>query len=142
MEAFWFGIHFTWQKRPADVLPLLPVLDALFAADRAPEVVRAFRDVMNGAPEDLSLACAFLTAPADDEAVPRIAGVGLDERPIDPHTRSVVRRPCHLHAPRARHHREGTLVVSRSRDDVQAHGPDNRDPPGVGGRPREGHSHA
>lgn len=26
------GIHFTWQRRPTDVLPLLPTLDALFAA--------------------------------------------------------------------------------------------------------------
>lgn len=26
------GIHFTWQKRPADVRPLLPVLDELFAS--------------------------------------------------------------------------------------------------------------
>ena len=26
------GIHFTWQRRPAEVLPLLPVLDELFAS--------------------------------------------------------------------------------------------------------------
>ena len=43
---------------------------ALFAIDRAPEVLRTFRDVMNGAPDELSLACAFITAP-DDEDVPR-----------------------------------------------------------------------
>jgi FAD/FMN-containing dehydrogenase len=43
---------------------------ALFAADRAGEVVRAFRDVMVDAPDELSLACAFFTAPEDDADVP------------------------------------------------------------------------
>ena len=43
---------------------------ALFGADRGQEVLRAFRDVMNEAPDELSLACAFVTAP-DEEDVPR-----------------------------------------------------------------------
>jgi len=43
---------------------------ALFGAERAPEVVRAYRDVMNGAADELSLACAFITAPDDDDDVP------------------------------------------------------------------------
>ena len=43
---------------------------ALFDPDRAHDVLRAFRDVMNAAPEELSLAFAFLTAPDDDEDVP------------------------------------------------------------------------
>ncbi len=43
---------------------------ALFGAERAGEVVRAFRDVMNDAPDELSLACAFITAPDDDDEVP------------------------------------------------------------------------
>lgn len=43
---------------------------ALFAIDRAPEVLRTFRDVMNGAPDELSLACAFITAP-EEEDIPR-----------------------------------------------------------------------
>jgi FAD/FMN-containing dehydrogenase len=42
----------------------------LFGADRAHEVVRTFRDVMNDAPVELSLACCFFTAPNDDEDVP------------------------------------------------------------------------
>jgi hypothetical protein len=45
---------------------------ALFAVDRARELVRAFRDLMNGAPDELSLACAFITAPADDEDIPQL----------------------------------------------------------------------
>jgi FAD/FMN-containing dehydrogenase len=49
---------------------------ALFGAARAREVLRTFRDVMNGAPEELSLACAFITAPEEDD-VP----IGLRGRP-------------------------------------------------------------
>ena len=40
---------------------------ALFSAGRAREVVRVFRDTMNQAPDELSLACAFITAPDDDD---------------------------------------------------------------------------
>lgn len=43
---------------------------ALFDAARAHEVLRTFRDLMNQAPEELSLACAFITAPEDDDDVP------------------------------------------------------------------------
>src|SRR4051794_15283350 len=43
---------------------------ALFGAARAHDVVRTFRDVMNDAPDELSLACSFITAPEDDEDVP------------------------------------------------------------------------
>jgi FAD/FMN-containing dehydrogenase len=43
---------------------------ALFDSSRAHEVVRTFRDVMNDAPDPLSLACAFITAPDDDEELP------------------------------------------------------------------------
>jgi FAD/FMN-containing dehydrogenase len=43
---------------------------ALFGIDRAHEAVGAFRDLMNEAPDELSLACAFFTAPDDDPDVP------------------------------------------------------------------------
>jgi FAD/FMN-containing dehydrogenase len=43
---------------------------ALFDVARAHEVVRTFRDVMNDAPDELSLACAFFTAPEHDDDVP------------------------------------------------------------------------
>jgi FAD/FMN-containing dehydrogenase len=43
---------------------------AVFDVSRAHEVVRTFRDLMNDAPDELSLACAFFTAPDDDEDVP------------------------------------------------------------------------
>jgi len=43
---------------------------ALFGAALGGDVVRRFRDVMNDAPDELSLACSFITAPEDDEDVP------------------------------------------------------------------------
>ena len=56
---------------------------ALFGAERAHEVVRTFRDVMNDAPDELSLACAFITVPEDDDIPaalwgrPGVAVVGM-----------------------------------------------------------------
>ncbi|MGH9243452.1 MAG: FAD-binding oxidoreductase [Acidimicrobiales bacterium] len=50
---------------------------ALFGAARGHEVLHAFRDVMNEAPDELSLACSFTTAP-DDDAVP----AELRSRPV------------------------------------------------------------
>jgi FAD/FMN-containing dehydrogenase len=44
---------------------------ALFRSERAHEVLRAYRDLMNAAPDELSLAFAFATAPDDDEDVPK-----------------------------------------------------------------------
>ena len=46
---------------------------ALFDAARAGEVLRTFRDTMNDAPDPLSLACAFITAPDDDGCPPSCA---------------------------------------------------------------------
>jgi FAD/FMN-containing dehydrogenase len=56
---------------------------AVFSADRAHEVVRTFRDLMNDAPDELSLACAFITAPEDEDVPsalwgrPAVAIVGM-----------------------------------------------------------------
>jgi len=55
---------------------------ALFGAERAGEVVRAFRDLMNDAPDELSLACAFITAPDEDvpehlQGRPAVAVLGM-----------------------------------------------------------------
>ena len=51
---------------------------ALFRSERAHEVLRAYRDLMNAAPDELSLAFAFATAPDDDEDVP----IDLRGRPV------------------------------------------------------------
>jgi FAD/FMN-containing dehydrogenase len=47
---------------------------ALFDAARAHEVLQTFRDTMNDAPDPLSLACAFITAPDDDEVPAELRG--------------------------------------------------------------------
>ena len=47
---------------------------ALFAAQRAHTVLRTFRNVMNQAPDELSLACAFITAPEEDEVPAALRG--------------------------------------------------------------------
>jgi FAD/FMN-containing dehydrogenase len=47
---------------------------ALFDAARAHEVLRTFRDTMNDAPDPLSLACAFITGPDDDEVPAELRG--------------------------------------------------------------------
>jgi hypothetical protein len=47
---------------------------ALFAIDRSQEVLRTFRDLMNGAPDEVSLACAFITAPVNDEIPAHLRG--------------------------------------------------------------------
>ena len=46
---------------------------ALFGIERAHEVLRAYRDVMNAADDELSLAAGFLTAPDEDDVPPDIA---------------------------------------------------------------------
>ncbi|MGH3455723.1 MAG: FAD-binding oxidoreductase [Nocardioidaceae bacterium] len=43
---------------------------ALFRAERGVEVLRTYRDLMNDAPDELSLAASFTTAPDDDDDVP------------------------------------------------------------------------
>ncbi|HET8758463.1 MAG TPA: FAD-binding oxidoreductase [Solirubrobacteraceae bacterium] len=42
----------------------------MYPAARGPELLRRWRDVMRDAPEELSLAFAYITAPADDPDVP------------------------------------------------------------------------
>jgi FAD/FMN-containing dehydrogenase len=65
-----FGVVTSLELRVHPLGPEVFAGVALFGVDRAGEVVRTFRDVMNSAPEELSLACAFVTAPEDDEDVP------------------------------------------------------------------------
>ena len=71
-ELFWgirggggnFGIvtEFTYRLHPLGPIVLAGL--ALWPIDRAPDVVRAWRDYVDGAPDELSTACAILTAPA------------------------------------------------------------------------------
>jgi len=47
---------------------------ALFGVERAHEVLRTYRDVMNAAPDELSLAADFLTAPDEDDVPSELRG--------------------------------------------------------------------
>ena len=47
---------------------------ALFSVERAHEVLRTYRDVMNAADDELSLAADFLTAPDEDDVPPELRG--------------------------------------------------------------------
>ena len=54
---------------------------ALFAAHRAQQVLRTFRNVMQHAPDELSLACAFITAPEEDDVPTELWVRGSRSRP-------------------------------------------------------------
>ena len=64
-----FGVVTSLELALHPVGPELLAGELLFDGSRAREVLRAFRDVMNVAPDELSLACSLTTAP-DDEAIP------------------------------------------------------------------------
>jgi FAD/FMN-containing dehydrogenase len=65
-----FGVVTALEMRLHPLAPEIFGGIALFTADRALEVLRTFRDVMNAAPEELSLACAFLHPPVGAENFP------------------------------------------------------------------------
>ena len=62
---------------------------AVFDVARAHQVLRVFRDLMNSAPDELSLACAFITAPNEDDIPaglrgrPAIAVLGMWTGSVD-----------------------------------------------------------
>lgn len=64
-----FGVVTALELTLHPVGPEVYAGELIFPASRAHEVLRAFRDLMNDAPDELSLACSLATAP-DDEAVP------------------------------------------------------------------------
>ena len=64
-----FGVVTSLEVALHPVGPEVFAGELLFDAARAHEVLGVFRDVMNAAPDELSLACSITTAP-DDEAVP------------------------------------------------------------------------
>jgi FAD/FMN-containing dehydrogenase len=58
-----FGIVTEFQYRLHPLGPIVLAGLALWPIDRAPDVVRAWRDYVKDAPDELSTACAILTAP-------------------------------------------------------------------------------
>jgi FAD/FMN-containing dehydrogenase len=58
-----FGIVTEFEYRLCALGPIVLAGLALWPMDRAADVVRAWRDYVDGAPDELSTACAILTAP-------------------------------------------------------------------------------
>ena len=69
-----FGVVTSLELQLHPVGPEVFAGVALFAAERAGDIVRTFRDVMNHAPDELSLACAFITAAEDDDVPTELRG--------------------------------------------------------------------
>ena len=65
-----FGVVTALELRLHPVGPEVYAGLALFDGARAGEVLRAWRDLMNDAPEELSLAAALITPAEDDDEVP------------------------------------------------------------------------
>jgi FAD/FMN-containing dehydrogenase len=66
-----FGVVTTLDMQLHPLGPEVMAGLALFGAERGHEVLRTFRDLMNGAPDELSIAAAFITAP-DEEDIPHM----------------------------------------------------------------------
>jgi FAD/FMN-containing dehydrogenase len=69
-----FGVVTTLEMALHPLGPEVLAGLALFRAERAHEALRAYRDVMNGAPDELSLAFDFLTAPEEDDVPSELRG--------------------------------------------------------------------
>jgi FAD/FMN-containing dehydrogenase len=84
-----FGIVTSFEYRLHDVGPIVVGGLALFPAERGPELLRALRDINAAAPDELTLAAVYLSAPplpfVPQEAVgaPMIGIAGCYAGPID-----------------------------------------------------------
>ncbi len=65
-----FGVVTSCEFRLHPVGPEVFAGLVMHPAERGPELIRRWREVMRDAPEELSLAFAYITAPADDPDVP------------------------------------------------------------------------
>jgi FAD/FMN-containing dehydrogenase len=61
-----FGVVTEFEFRLHDLGPIVLAGLALWPIERAPEVVRAWRDYVDGAPDELSTACVVITAPPEE----------------------------------------------------------------------------
>jgi len=61
-----FGVVTRFDFRLHELGPIVLAGLALWPIDRAPEVLRAWRDYVAGAPDELSTACVVLTAPPEE----------------------------------------------------------------------------
>jgi FAD/FMN-containing dehydrogenase len=61
-----FGVVTEFEYRLHDLGPVVLAGLALWPIERAPEVLRGWRDYVDGAPDELSSACVVLTAPPEE----------------------------------------------------------------------------
>ena len=61
-----FGIVTEFKYRLHPLGPIVLAGLAIWPIERAPQVMRAWRDYVDGAPDELSTACAILTAPPEE----------------------------------------------------------------------------
>jgi FAD/FMN-containing dehydrogenase len=81
-ELFWgirggggnFGIVTEFEFRLHPLGPIVLAGLALFAIERAPEVLRGWRDWADSAPDELSTGCVVLTAPPEPFVPPELQG--------------------------------------------------------------------
>jgi FAD/FMN-containing dehydrogenase len=69
-----FGIVTEFEYRLHPLGPIVLAGLALWPIDRAPDVLRAWRDYVDGAPDELSTACVIITAPPEDFVPPSLRG--------------------------------------------------------------------
>jgi hypothetical protein len=72
-----FGVITSFEYRLHDVGPIVLAGMALFPADRGVEIVRAYRDIMIAAPDELTLAVVYLSAPPAPFVPPEAVGAPM-----------------------------------------------------------------
>jgi FAD/FMN-containing dehydrogenase len=69
-----FGVVTSFEYRVHEVGPIIVGGLALFPAERAAEILRAYREIMAAAPDELTLAPVFITAPPAPFVPPDVVG--------------------------------------------------------------------
>lgn len=69
-----FGVVTSFEFRLYELGPIVLAGLAIWPIDRAPEVLRAWRDYVTDVPDELSTGCAILTAPPEEFIPPELRG--------------------------------------------------------------------
>src|SRR5215470_1147533 len=102
-----FGIVTEFEFRLHPLGPIVLAGLAMFPIDRAPEVLRGWRDWADAAPDELSTGCAVITAPPEDFVPPELRGQPVLGIPVlyvgDPEAGAAVVQPLKHLAPAVDH---------------------------------------
>ncbi len=69
-----FGVVTSFELRLYELGPMVLAGLAIWPVERAPEVLRAWRDYVTDVPDELSTGCAILTAPPEEFIPPELRG--------------------------------------------------------------------